>query len=119
MSNKECINVQGIPKGGAYSQAVIKNGFVFVSGITATEVGDFEGQLASIFAKADSILGEAGTSRENVLKTTFFLKNPEDFEKLNEAFELNYGDSAPARTTIVCQFVNSSALVEAEFIAGL
>ena len=110
---------------GAYSQAVKYNGFVFVSGQIAIDPktnqfvnGTVEEQTEIIMENIKAILEEAGLDLSCVIKTTIYLKNIEDFPKVNEVYSRYFKEHKPARATVEVSNLPKNALVEIEVIAG-
>ena len=106
------------------SAAVKANGFVFVSGQLALKPGDKElsggeigAQTEQVFANLRAILEEAGSSLDNLVKTTVFLQNLDDFAGMNEVYSKHVGDTPPARSTVEVAKLPSGALVEIEAVA--
>jgi 2-iminobutanoate/2-iminopropanoate deaminase len=100
------------------------NGFVFVSGQLALRPGEtalLEGGIAEqteqVLANLRAILEEAGSSLENLVKTTVFLQRLDDFAGMNEVYARHVGDRPPARSTVEVAKLPSGALVEIEAIA--
>jgi len=124
---KEVVHTEAAPapfQGAPYSQAIRANGFVFVSGQLALRPGEAhlaEGgigeQTEQIFANMRVILEAAGTSIENLVKTTVFLQDLSDFGGMNEVYANHVGDRPPARSTVEVAKLPSGALVEIEAIA--
>ena len=124
---KEIVRTEAAPapfQGAPYSQAVKANGFVFVSGQLSLKPGDKEltgGDVATqteqVLANLRAILEEAGTSLDNLVKTTVFLQNLGDFAAMNEVYSRHVGDRPPARSTVEVAKLPSGALVEIEAIA--
>ncbi len=119
------INAPKAPKAvGPYSHAAVLSNLVFCSGqipldpetMTLVE-NDIEVQTRKVFENIAAVLGEAGLSFENILKTTVFLKNMDDFPKMNAVYESILGDHKPARSTIEVAKLPMDALVEIECIA--
>ena len=100
------------------SGAVIISQLVFTSGITG-KPGDAETQIRNTLTKLKSILEEAGTSFENVVKATVYLTNLEDREHyLNKIWRETFPKNSPARTCVqVC--LSPETLVEIEMIATI
>jgi 2-iminobutanoate/2-iminopropanoate deaminase len=125
--SKDVVRTEAAPapfQGAPYSQAIKANGFVFVSGQLSLRPGDKElsaGDIASqteqVFANLRAILEAAGTSLDNLVKTTVFLQNLDDFAGMNEVYSKNVGDRPPARSTVEVAKLPSGALVEIEAIA--
>lgn len=111
---------------GPYSQAIIANGFIFVAGQTAflPETGAFsdnnvEGQTHQIFKNLQAILQAAGAGLENVVKTTVFLKDMNDFAAMNGAYGQYFASQPPARSTVEVARLPKDALVEIELVATI
>ena len=79
--------------------------------------GDIGAQTEQVFANLRAILEEAGTSLDNLVKTTVFLQNLDDFAGMNEVYARHVGDRPPARSTVEVAKLPSGALVEIEAIA--
>jgi 2-iminobutanoate/2-iminopropanoate deaminase len=126
---KEAVRTDEAPapfQGAPYSQAIKANGFVFVSGQLplspgATEVtgGGIAEQTVQVFSNLRAILEAAGSSLEQIVKTTVFLQNLDDFAGMNEVYARHVGDVPPARSTVQVAKLPSGALVEIEAIASL
>ena len=124
---KDVVRTEAAPgpfQGAPYSQAIKANGFVFVSGQLALRPGEthlaegsIEEQTEQIFANLRAILAEAGTSLDNLVKTTVFLQDLSDFAGMNEVYARHVGDRPPARSTVEVAKLPSGALVEIEAIA--
>ena len=124
---KEIVRTEAAPapfQGAPYSQAVKANGLVFVSGQLSLRPGEKEltggdvaAQTEQVFANLRAILAEAGTSLDNLVKTTVFLQNLGDFAAMNEVYARHVGDRPPARSTVEVAKLPSGALVEVEAIA--
>jgi 2-iminobutanoate/2-iminopropanoate deaminase len=127
--SKEIVRTEEAPapfQGAPYSQAIKLNGFVFVSGQLALrpgdkqiEGGDIRAQTEQIFANLRAILEAAGSSIDNLVKTTVFLQNLDDFAGMNEVYASHVGERPPARSTVEVAKLPSGALVEIEAIAAL
>ena len=124
---KEIVRTEAAPapfQGAPYSQAIKANGFVFVSGQLSLRPGDKEltagdigSQTEQVFANLRAILEAAGTSLDNLVKTTVFLQNLADFAGMNEVYSKHVGERPPARSTVEVAKLPSGALVEIEAIA--
>ena len=124
---KDVVRTEAAPapfQGAPYSQAIKANGFVFVSGQLALKPGDKElsggeigAQTEQVFANLRAILEEAGSSLDNLVKTTVFLQNLDDFAGMNEVYSKHVGDMPPARSTVEVAKLPSGALVEIEAVA--
>ena len=124
---KEPILTESAPapfQGAPYSQAIKANGFVFVSGQLALVPGAKElvpggitEQTEQVLTNLRAILEAAGSSLEQVVKTTVFLQNLDDFAGMNEVYARQIGDVPPARSTVEVARLPSGALVEIEAVA--
>lgn len=122
MINK--ISTDKAPKAiGPYSQAVLCGGMLYTSGQIALspESGELVGtniaeQTEQIMKNLSAVLAEAGTSFDNVVKTTCFLADIADFAVFNEVYG-KYITSAPARSCVAVKSLPKGALAEVEVIA--
>ncbi len=124
---KEFVRTEAAPapfQGAPYSQAIKANGFVFVSGQLALRpgekdllAGDIKTQTQQVLANLRAILEEAGSSLDQLVKTTVFLQNLDDFAGMNEVYATHVGSVPPARSTVEVAKLPSGALVEIEAIA--
>ena len=120
----EKIMTPNAPKAiGPYSQAVKINGMLYTSGqipldpkngemvgVTVTE------QTEQVMKNLSAVLEAAGTSFDNVVKTTCFLSDIADFAAFNEVYG-KYISSAPARSCVAVKDLPKGAMVEVEVIA--
>jgi len=121
------IFTEAAPKAiGPYSQAIQSGNLIFCSGQTPLNPAtmQIEGATVSeqttlVLTNLETILRAAGTDRTHVLKTSVFLKNFADFEKMNKAYEAFFGEHKPARTTVEVSRLPREALVEIECVAEL
>ena len=112
---------------GPYSQAIRTGNLVFTSGQIALHPetqqvvpGGIDEQAAQVFANLKAILEAAGSSFAQVVKTTVFLKNFDDFAALNAVYAehlASAGAPPPARTTVEVSRLPKDVLVEIELIA--
>lgn len=109
---------------GPYSQAVDKDGFIFVSGqlpideITGAFAGeDIASQAKQSLQNIKYILEEAGLEMKDISKTTILLKNIEDFTVVNEIYGQFFTAPYPARATYEVSRLPKDALIEIEAIA--
>ncbi len=122
MINK--ISTDKAPKAiGPYSQAILCGGMLYTSGQIALspESGELVGeniaeQTEQIMKNLSAVLAEAGTSFDNVVKTTCFLADIADFAVFNEVYG-KYITSAPARSCVAVKSLPKGALAEVEVIA--
>lgn len=123
---KKAISTTNAPKAiGPYSQAILANGFLFVSGqLGVSPGGEFTGsnveaQAEQSMQNIKNILAEAGLGFENVVKTTIFLADMNDFAKVNEIYTKHFSEPFPARSTVAIKTLPKNALVEIEVVAVL
>ena len=109
---------------GPYSQAVDKDGFIFVSGQLPIDetTGSFAGEDIASQARQSLqnikyILEEAGLEMKDISKTTILLKNIEDFAVVNEIYGQFFSAPYPARATNEVARLPKDALIEIEAIA--
>ncbi|TRM75412.1 RidA family protein [Sulfolobus sp. E1] len=122
MPQKKVIDVPSLSKGGPYSHAVIYDNLVFISGMTGQDPEkdlSFEEQFKNAIEKIAKVLEQASSSLDKVLKVTVYLSDPQYFNKMNELFKYYFPNNPPARTTIVCRFVNDKIKVEIDVVAGI
>ena len=118
------ISTDKAPKAiGPYSQAVLCGGMLYTSGQIALspESGELVGdsiaeQTEQIMKNLSAVLEAAGTSFENVVKTTCFLADIADFAVFNEVYG-KYITSVPARSCVAVKSLPKGALAEVEVIA--
>ncbi|EGF77450.1 hypothetical protein BATDEDRAFT_14021 [Batrachochytrium dendrobatidis JAM81] len=124
MSTK-IINTSKAPAAiGPYSQAVVANGFVFTAGqiplITETMTildGDVQAQTRLVLTNLKNVLEAAGSSFDKIVKTTVFLKDMNDFVKMNEVYSEMMGDCRPARSAVEVARLPRDVKVEIECVA--
>ncbi|MBE5926040.1 MAG: RidA family protein [Lachnospiraceae bacterium] len=108
---------------GPYSQAIEVNGMVYTSGVIP--VNPATGEIPEgIEAQADQAIGnlvnlikEAGTTVENVIKTTVFIKEMDDFAKVNAVYAKYFTENCPARSCVEVARLPKDVLIEIEAIA--
>ncbi|MFT7003197.1 MAG: 2-iminobutanoate/2-iminopropanoate deaminase [Sulfurimonas sp.] len=108
---------------GPYSQAVIANGMVYTSGqIALTSDGvmlenDVIVQTKQVLKNLKAVLEEAGSSMNDVVKTTIFIASMDHFAVVNGIYEVAFGSHKPARSTVAVKTLPKNALVEIDAIA--
>ena len=109
---------------GPYSQAVIANGFVFVSGQIPLDpatgqivAGGIAEQTAQVFENMKNVLEAAGSSLEQAVKTTVYLKDMGDFAPMNEVYGRYFPANPPARATVEAARLPRDVRVEIDCIA--
>lgn len=110
---------------GPYSQGVISGGFLFLSGQIAIDAatgqlvpGDVAVQTERVLTNLLAVLKEAKMGPDNVVKTTVYLADMEDFAKMNEVYARFLGKHPPARSTIQAAGLPRGARVEIDVIAA-
>lgn len=110
---------------GPYSQAITANGMLFASGqipivpaMGEIAQGDITVQAEQVMKNVGAVLGAAGTSFENVVKTTCFLADMSDFAAFNAVYE-KYFTGKPARSCVAVKQLPRNVLVEVEITAVL
>ena len=122
--NKQ-IQTENAPKAiGPYSQAIQRGSLLFVSGVmpidptTNTLVENtIEAQAKQVMKNIDGVLKAAGYTVDDVVKTTCFLSDINNFAAFNEVYG-NYFTSKPARSCMAVKDLPKAALVEVEVIAN-
>jgi len=109
---------------GPYSQAVMAGGFLFVSGQIALDPftgelrnGSAEEETEQVMKNIGAILEAAGLGFRNVVKTTIFLKDMNDFTKVNEVYGRSFAGDFPARETVQVAALPKNVQVEISVIA--
>lgn len=109
---------------GPYSPAVRAGDFVYVSGQGPIDPvtdkiapGDIRVQTEIVLSNIKRILESCGASMSDVVRCGVFLKDGSEFKAMNEVYATFFGDTRPARTTIVCEFVAADMRVEIDCVA--
>jgi 2-iminobutanoate/2-iminopropanoate deaminase len=129
VAEKEIVRTERAPapfQGAPYNQAVKAGGLVFVAGQLGLRPGAHEmvgtsiaEQTEQVMQNLTAILEEAGSSLDQLVKTTVFLQSLDDFAGMNEVYAAHVGDRPPARSTVEVAKLPSGALVEIEAVAHL
>ncbi len=108
---------------GPYSQAIVANGLVFCAGQVAylpgtrtLADGGIQGQTRQALNNIKAVLEAAGSSMDNVVKTTVFLSDINNFAAMNDVYATFFGSNPPARSTVQV-VLPLGALIEIEAIA--
>jgi 2-iminobutanoate/2-iminopropanoate deaminase len=109
---------------GPYSQGVVANGFLFTAGQIALipgekkiQEGDVAEQTRRVLENLKGILEAGGSSLENVVKTTVFLRDMKDFPAMNEVYAAYFAVNPPARSTVAVAGLPLGVLVEIDAVA--
>lgn len=108
---------------GPYSQAIECNGMVYTSGVipvvpaTGEIPAGVEAQAEQALTNLSEVLKAAGSSLENVIKTTVFIKEMNDFGKINEIYAKYFTGDFPCRSCVEVARLPKDVLIEIEAIA--
>lgn len=123
--NKKIIECKEAPEAvGTYSQGVIFNGVYYFSGQIGIEpktgylVEGVLDQIKQILQNIDALLASQNLKRENIIKTTVFLTDLENFGSVNDEYKLFFEKPYPARSCVEVSALPKDALVEIEVIAA-
>ncbi|MCC7234289.1 MAG: RidA family protein [Bryobacterales bacterium] len=127
MSAKRIVATQAAPAAlGPYSQAVVHNGLVYLSGQIPLDpatgqvvAGDAAAQTARVLDNLRAVLEASGASLDSVLKTTVFLADLNEFAAVNEVYGRYFASNPPARATVQAARLPRDARVEIECIAAV
>lgn len=114
---------QGLKPAGAYSHAIVANGFVYVSGQgpqdprTGALPADFAGEVRQTLKNLEIILKAAGSDLDHVVKVNAYLADLGRFTEFNDVYKTVFTTAPPARTTIGCQL--NGIQVEIDCVAVL
>ena len=122
---KTVINTNEAPAPiGPYSQAIIAGGFLFVSGQIPSNpatgelvLDDIKTETTQVMENIKAILREAGVDFSNIVKTSIFLTDLQNFNQVNEVYGTYFKDQFPARETIQVAALPKSVNVEISVIA--
>ncbi len=125
-SMKQVINTSAAPAAiGPYSQAILVGNLVYTSGqipidpATGSFIeGGIKEQTHQSLSNVQAILSEAGLSMSNVIKTTVFMADMNDFAAMNEVYAEFFTEPYPARSAVAVKTLPKGALVEIEVIAA-
>jgi len=108
---------------GPYSQAIVANGMIYTSGqIPMNEKGvieatDVVNQAHQVMKNLFYVLEAAGAHFNDVVKTTIFLTDMNDFDKVNEVYSHYFGLHKPARSTVAVKTLPKNVFIEIECMA--
>ncbi len=108
---------------GPYSQAVKSNGFIYTSGMIAIDpktgnlsTGDIEEQTRLVMDNLTALIKSTNASMGNVIKTTVFLSDMNNFAKMNSIYAEYFQTAPPARSTVEVSRLPKDVLIEIECI---
>jgi 2-iminobutanoate/2-iminopropanoate deaminase len=121
------VTTDAAPKAiGPYSQAMTAGKFIFTAGQVALDpqtgelVGKTTGeQTEQVLKNLAAVLQAAGTSLDNVVKTTVYLADMGDFPAMNEVYARHFGSHKPARSTVQAAGLPKNARVEIDAVAHI
>lgn len=124
---KRAVESPDAPKAiGPYSQAIIANGLIFTAGQVGADPktgalveGGIEAQTEQVLKNIEAVLKASGSSLDDVVKTTVFLADLNDFAKMNEVYAKRFKTPFPARSTVQVARLPRDAKIEIEAIAVL
>lgn len=108
---------------GPYSQAIEVNGIVYTSGVipVVPETGEIPGgsveQAKQALSNLSNLLDAAGSSMDDVVKTTVFIKDMNDFGAINEVYETFFKGDYPARSCVEVARLPKDVMIEIEAVA--
>jgi 2-iminobutanoate/2-iminopropanoate deaminase len=122
---RDVVHTDKAPKAiGPYSQAIRTDSMVFAAGQTGIDPatgdlipGGVEEQTRQVLTNLQSVIEAAGSSFKYVVKTTVFLRDMNDFAKMNAIYAEYFGENPPARSTIAVAGLPKNGLVEIEAVA--
>jgi 2-iminobutanoate/2-iminopropanoate deaminase len=122
---KKIISTDKAPQAiGPYSQAVEVNGMIYTSGMIPINpadgtlvTGTVEEQAEQALKNLKALIEESGSSMDKVVKTTVFIKDMNDFAKINEVYAKYFTDSYPSRSCVEVARLPKDVLIEIEAIA--
>ena len=122
---RTAISTPDAPKAiGPYSQAILVDGFVFCAGQLGVDPATGQAVEGGIVAQTEralgnlrAVLGAAGCTFADVVKTTVFLTDLADFQAMNEIYATFMTDPFPARSTVPVAALAKGSLIEIEAIA--
>lgn len=122
---KKVISTTAAPAAiGPYSQAILVDGTLYASGQLGIDpaTGDFVSggiteQTEQVFRNIKAILAEAGLTMNDVVKTTCFLSDMDNFAAMNEVYARQFEGTFPARSAVAVRTLPKNGLVEIEILA--
>jgi 2-iminobutanoate/2-iminopropanoate deaminase len=123
---KSTIEIPNAPSPvGPYSQAIKYNGLTIASGQIAIDpktgildTSSIENETLQILKNIDTLLKAGNLKRDNILKCSIFLKDMNDFNKVNEIYGSFFNKPYPSRETVEVARLPKDANIEISFIAG-
>jgi 2-iminobutanoate/2-iminopropanoate deaminase len=111
---------------GPYSQGIVANGFLFTAGQIAIDpasgqvvTGNVAAQTERVMANLAGVLATVGATWKDVVKTTVYLHDMNDFPTVNEVYGKALGDARPARSTVQVSALPRGVLVEIDAVVAV
>ena len=111
---------------GPYSQGVAANGFLFTAGQIAIDpasgqviAGDVRAQTERVMSNLAAVIATVNATWKDIVKTTVFLHDMNDFPAVNEVYGRALGDARPARSTVQVSALPRGVLVEIEAVVAI
>lgn len=125
MSNSKVILTNGAPQPiGPYSQAIMNNNTLYVSGQIAIipqtgeiNLSSIESETKQVMENIKAIIDAAGLTMSHIVKTSIFLTNMGNFSKVNEVYDTYFKENPPARETIQVSALPKNVNIEISVIA--
>ncbi len=126
MNNRKNFNTSKVPRlSEVFPQAVITGNLIFLSATSGINPGtgklsdDFEEQAVQCFMNIKTILEEAGSGKDKIVKTTVFMVLGSDFSVFNKTYAKVFPENAPARSALLVMPFPANILIAVECIALL
>lgn len=111
---------------GPYSQGIVANGFLFTAGQIAIDpvtghvvTGNVAAQTERVMQNLAAVLATVGASWKDVVKTTVYLHDMNEFPAVNEVYGKALGDARPARSTVQVSALPRGVLVEIDAVVAI
>ena len=111
---------------GPYSQGVVANGFLFTAGQIAIDpasgqviAGDVRAQTERVMQNLAAVIATVNATWKDIVKTTVFIHDMNDFPAINEVYGRALGDARPARSTVQVSALPRGVLVEIEAVVAI
>ena len=111
---------------GPYSQGIVANGFLFTAGQIALDpatgqvvTGNVAAQTERVMSNLAAVLATVGATWKDVVKTTVYLHDMNDFPTVNEVYGKALGDARPARSTVQVSALPRGVLVEIDAVVAV
>jgi len=122
---KEIIRTANAPQPlGPYSQGVKAGNLLFISGQAPIDpktgkvsADDIEAQTRQTLQNINGIVDASGFSMQDIVRVTIFLRNADDFKRMNEVYKTFFAENPPTRTTVEAKLVAPNMLIAIDAIA--